>query len=303
MSDVTADSPTLTLEGFTPFAQIPRWILRNPHLSHGAVRLYGVIMTYADNETKAAFPSRETLAADIGASVATVKRYIRELEDMGAMVVTRRRNRKTGNFYANHYVLRFAEPVAGGGAVDSITPSRTHAATLSEPITPRVTDDPRRGVTDDPITRTTDLTTSTVVSPSMESRHEIVAPSVSTSETRRHAMNNNIKAEKADPISPEWYHSEERQLAIAYVGRMALHHSRGEDVEVGFVACDFEGLINKCFNLEDDSAADWLMWDRGWRPPKKAVDKLEAAIWLNKFLYALMEEHIELAFTPLPVAA
>lgn len=107
------DNGTLSIQGFTPYAQIPRWILRaGDRLSHGSVRLYGVIMTYADNDTKSAFPGREKLAGDMGVKVRSVSAYIKELEDFGALVVTRRRNKRTGNFYSNHYVVVFAEPGA-----------------------------------------------------------------------------------------------------------------------------------------------------------------------------------------------
>lgn len=126
MQDRTNNS-TLTVQGFTPYAQVPRWILRaGDSLSHGAVRLYGVIMTYADNTDRTAFPERETLAADMGVSVATIKRCIKELEDYKALSVNRRRNKRTGNFYANHYTLVFNNPW--------------------------VTDDPRPKVTGDPVT-------------------------------------------------------------------------------------------------------------------------------------------------------
>ena len=107
------NSSTLEIKGFTPYAQIPRWILRaGDKLSHGAVRLYGVIMTYADNSTRAAFPSREKLAEDMGVKPRSISTYTKELEEFGALEVTRRRNKKTGNFYANHYVLVFTEPCA-----------------------------------------------------------------------------------------------------------------------------------------------------------------------------------------------
>lgn len=127
---------TLAVQGFTPYAQIPKWILRaGDKLSHGAVRLYGVIMTYADNDTKTAFPGREKLAQDMGASVSTVKRAIKELEEFHALAVERRRNQRTGNFYSNHYTLVFENPWA--------------------------TYDPPREVMDDPITTPTILTTPT----------------------------------------------------------------------------------------------------------------------------------------------
>jgi Helix-turn-helix domain len=107
---------TFTVQGFTPYAQIPKWILRSgSKLSHGAVRLYGTIMTYADNDTKSAFPGREKLSVDMGSNLRSVSRFIKELEDFGALKVTRRRNQRTGNFYANHYILVFNDPSAENG--------------------------------------------------------------------------------------------------------------------------------------------------------------------------------------------
>lgn len=110
MQDRTNNS-TLTVQGFTPYAQVPRWILRaGDGLSHGAVRLYGVIMTYADNNTRAAFPGRDKLGENLGVKEWSVSKYIKELEKYGALKVDRRRNKKTGNFYSNHYTLMFEDP-------------------------------------------------------------------------------------------------------------------------------------------------------------------------------------------------
>lgn len=137
-------------KGFTSYAQIPKWVLRNPELSHGAVRLYGAIMSYADNATRFAFPSRETLAANMGVSVRSIGNYIAELEEREIVEVDRRRNKRTGNFYANSYTLVFEEP-----AQDS--PEEEYF--------------PRREEADFPITKPTDLpkpTSPTPPSPAME---------------------------------------------------------------------------------------------------------------------------------------
>lgn len=139
--DESTNTATFQVEGFTPFAQIPQWVIRSGSgLSHGAVRLYGVIMTYADNDTKTAFPGREAIANDMGASVASVKRYIKELEEFRALSVVRRRNKRTGNFYSNHYTLSFSDP-----------------RVISDPP-PQVVADPRTRLTALPIP--TDLCTS-----------------------------------------------------------------------------------------------------------------------------------------------
>lgn len=148
-----SSSGTLEVEGFTPFAQIPVWVLRSGgKLPSGAVQLYGVIMTYADNTTHAAFPGREQLAGDLGVSIRSIGKYIKALEEFGAMKVTRRRNKRTGNFYANHYVLRFSNPWEA--------------------------ECPRRREPGDPVTRPTDLTTPTsVVAPTPSSPDVSAQPS------------------------------------------------------------------------------------------------------------------------------
>ena len=110
MADDNHTSGTLEVEGFTPYAQVPVWILRKPDLSLGAKALYGALMSYADNRTKLAFPGQERVAADLGCTVRTVYKYMKELEESGILSVERRRNKRTGNFYANSYVLRFADP-------------------------------------------------------------------------------------------------------------------------------------------------------------------------------------------------
>ena len=153
---------TLTVKGFTPYAQIPKWILRNPELSHGSVRLYGVIMSYADNETLAAFPSRETLAKDMGVTVRSIGSYISELEKAGVMEVERRRNKRTGNFYANHYVLCFNDPA-------TIEPEEEYF--------------PRREEADFPVTKPTTLTKPTSSLPSSPAMTNPLTPSHSDGHT------------------------------------------------------------------------------------------------------------------------
>lgn len=110
MSEHTNKS-TLTFQGFTPYAQVPVWIIRSGKaLSQGARALYACIMTYADNSSKTAFPSRLKLAHDLGCTEKSISRYIKELEDFGALVVDRSRSARTGNFYANNYTIVFDSP-------------------------------------------------------------------------------------------------------------------------------------------------------------------------------------------------
>lgn len=239
---------TLEIKGFTPYAQIPRWILRaGDKLSHGAVRLYGVIMTYADNSTRAAFPNREKLAEDMGISVATVKRAIKELEEYGAVEVTRRRNKKTGNFYANHYILVFNDP--------------------------RVISDPPREVTDDPITRPTVLN---IDPPSFTSEDES-----SNSIKELHAQTS-LKPDD-DKLSPNQRY--ELKVVLRNIGKQLSQGQKFYDEEVQETWWTFVGMMEDAFKEDFDNTgmAD-LLHNGKWTVSAKVADPYEAGKELNKII-------------------
>lgn len=126
MDDSTS---TLSVKSGTKFAMTPRWVARaGKALSPNAKALYTVIMTYADNNSRSAFPGQERLGADLGVSVSTVHRAMKELEAFGALEVERRRKPGTGNFYPNRYTLVFDEPQTSD---DDRTP-RSHPSVTSE---------------------------------------------------------------------------------------------------------------------------------------------------------------------------
>lgn len=88
----------------SPFAAIPTQMLADPSLSDKAIRLYGVLKTYSNNDGWGAFPGRERLAERMGCSVASVKRAIAELEHAHWLFVERSRN-EGGNWTSNRYVI------------------------------------------------------------------------------------------------------------------------------------------------------------------------------------------------------
>lgn len=214
-------SSTLTVSGFTPYAQTPVWVLRaGDKLTSHARSLYGVIMSYADNTTRTAFPGRETLAEDMGVSVATVKRAIKELEDFGALIVERRRNKRTGNFYANHYTLVFADPRS---------PQEADFPRQEEPEPPWVTHDPRPRVTHDPVTTPTTTTTPTdpslrSPSPSGQSHSSLRSPSTSG----RRSNTEQILLEHVKQIVQASDPETEQAAADSFIAEFEAHH--GEDI-------------------------------------------------------------------------
>lgn len=124
MEDSTS---TLGVRARTKFAMTPRWVARaGKALSPTAKALYTVIISYADNDSYLAFPGQELLGSDLGVSVSTVHRAMKELEKFGALEVERRRNPRTGNFYGNRYTLVFDDPMTSQDeSIPRSTPSVT----------------------------------------------------------------------------------------------------------------------------------------------------------------------------------
>jgi len=138
---------TQTSSGITTdnrFVIIPQWVLMSP-ISDGALRLYAVLMKYADGGTRTAFPSRAALARDIRKSADTVDRYIRELEELGALHVERRKKSNNEN-WSNLYTVvtvnpRVAASMRPGSRTDAAE-NKTHITRPTSRVTSTGVDDP-----------------------------------------------------------------------------------------------------------------------------------------------------------------
>ena len=92
------------------FAMIPHWLILS-NISDGALRLYAVLMKYAEGGTLQAFPSRARLAADMRKSVKSVDRHLKELEALGAVRVQRRKKAGSHENRSSVYTLVTANPI------------------------------------------------------------------------------------------------------------------------------------------------------------------------------------------------
>jgi len=115
------------------FAIVDEWVI-NLDISDRAFKLYAILARYADNDTHKAFPSRDTLAARLRCSKASVDRAVMELVDAKAI---EKRHR------AYNSVLYTVLIDAPEGVI-------THEDTMSSPVITDV-------VTPDDVTRTTEL--------------------------------------------------------------------------------------------------------------------------------------------------
>jgi hypothetical protein len=121
------------------FAIVPEWLL-DAEISDAAVRLYAVLLRFGQS-SGARMPSRSTLARRLRKrSTDTVDRAMRELVELGSVVVENRFD--GGQRLTNRYLVRTSRPRGGdvgGGRKNAATPIRaatpTSAATHTDAAT------------------------------------------------------------------------------------------------------------------------------------------------------------------------
>ena len=74
----------IALHGFT---QLPNFILRNPKISIGAKTVYSLLLSYAWHNDLC-FPGQDRLAKDMGMGIASVNRFIKELEECSLIEIS-----------------------------------------------------------------------------------------------------------------------------------------------------------------------------------------------------------------------
>jgi len=117
----------------------PVQLLRNPSISSHATRVFGLLDSYSDWDTQTAFPAQARLAEDMGVSVPTVRRAIKELVDSG-FVMVRAANDARGMRVGTIYALFDApqRPSEADGSTDDsgmITGDHANRSPVSTPLT------------------------------------------------------------------------------------------------------------------------------------------------------------------------
>lgn len=91
------------------FAIIPEWVLY-ADVSPAAIRVYGTLNRYANDNTGKCHPSRATIAKKCHINVKTVDRAIQELIALGAVVVEHRKVDGTDEWASNEYTVIMSPP-------------------------------------------------------------------------------------------------------------------------------------------------------------------------------------------------
>ena len=100
MDPLTATEPIdVTSSGKVKFAMIPNVYARDATVSVTARLVWIILDSHERRDTKECYPSMDTLADEVGASVSTVQRAIKELVRVGWLTVTSRRAARRPNIY------------------------------------------------------------------------------------------------------------------------------------------------------------------------------------------------------------
>ena len=115
----------------TPFVIVPVWVMRDTSLSDRAVRLYGVLYGYV-GEKKVAWPLQSTLAKDLNCGLASLKKALKELVDVGAVVRNPRYRENSNEIIGCWYTIVSDDPK--GVANILANPSQHTGYPLASPL-------------------------------------------------------------------------------------------------------------------------------------------------------------------------
>lgn len=125
MKTITPPTQKYILNKDNYFAMIPEWVLYSS-ISANAIRLYCVLARYADKNSGDCFPSRSTITEVSGLSPRNISAAVKELQDLGALLV-KRRFTDVGGYQSNLYTVITAKPLMQ----DDTTPLMQDDTTLS----------------------------------------------------------------------------------------------------------------------------------------------------------------------------
>lgn len=228
------------------FSMVPHWLLE-ANVSGNAIYLYAVLMKYADNDTREAFPSRARLASDLSKSVDTIDRLAKELCALGALQITRRSRPNSQESYPNTYTLITKNP--SEVAAPMRPPSRTHAA----------------------LTRPTELDPLNTSFTSDESDEEKSCTSEQSSDAKN--PGNLSRTQRTQLIR-----------SLQAVGQLLQAGHKFYDEDPYYAWAMFTDQLSQAFPEKFDEYFADLLHNEKWTVSAKVADPYQAGIELNKII-------------------
>ncbi|WP_102157803.1 helix-turn-helix domain-containing protein [Zhihengliuella halotolerans] len=250
------------------------WVFGLEGLNQNEKLVLMCLVHHADNEKRETWVSVSRITTECGyaaSSVKTVRRSLQSLRGKG-LIDYKGRTRKDGsgqssNLYTVHWgsTPRADSPTPLGSTAPGVGAENPTNKEVNQPVPDR----------------------------------ESVSRAIEDSSPMFHGLHGQSpiprdKAAEADPISPEFYGSDIRQQLLAQVQAIAWNMEHGKQIEAADESDELYVMLEETFGVSLDE-----MLDRGWAtPPKKCVDKLNAAIWLNKLLATFQVEAHALEWAP-----
>lgn len=254
------------------FGQVPHWVTESP-ISDGAYRLYAVLLKYADNQSKDAYPSRVTLAKALRkSSVRTVDKFVAELKAAGMVKVINRKRAGSKQNYTNLYYVITANPHANDELQAVADAEGWEIADAGDPVQ-KIAPPPAENCAEN-------YTQVNYTQPSFTSdqrSEELVAPSP--------GGRGLSKGQLADPIGPEFHASQDRKLLVSIIKGAATARSRGATDAAEDLEWKFEETAEQV--LGGDGAIGYMMLDHMQKPYRiknTHANGKAAGKWLNQLI-------------------
>lgn len=248
ITDAGVDEILSEVQADDYYAIVPEWVLFHADLSHGAVRLYGVLRRFAD-QRGIAFPGLSAIGEKYGVVPRSVTRHMDELITAGAITRKRRlgtAGRATSNLYRVHSRPTFLH------VKDDFNPDTTAATTAATKARTALPDDQRTKMSDGARTKMSDgptdknvrLTTATL-------NHNQEDPQSSGA----------LRAPTADPVetsssSNQFRNAGAGEGAAAANGDLDEH---GDAPRAGQAPRNPEGILSAMM-LNPDEASRFRVW-------------------------------------------
>lgn len=268
------------MKSMKPYERI-EWAYSIPDLNPTQKHVLVNLAFRANSTTWRAWPSLGKIADDLSMSRSsrpTIRKALKALRDRGLIHYQEQRAGLGEDQKSNQYVVAF-----------NVTPwcSEHHPLVLTTPPpgAENTTNGEENGE-ENGESYTPSSDDEATVAPSLQGADAATAPYQAT------------QAEQADPVSPAWYQSRERQMAIDLIRQCGWYsgadrdeqdRAKYEDVEAHLV-----GLLEESLGSEEFG----MVYDY-WTFSKAHMDPLKAATKLNQLISAVKTEHPGgIAYTP-----
>lgn len=260
------------------------WALARTDLTATEKLILISLVNRADNRTRQCWPSLARIATDCGLSPnsrRTIQQATKSLSEKGLITVRPRRQADRLAQTSHMYTVHWPDGEVGAES--------TYLGADS-------TDVGAESYTNRDMNQVMNQVNLSTSNPDGSDHREELAPSTEVEAASERAS----RAAAADPISPEFYQSEDRKTLLTSVQHMAELKTAAdpENTDSYSRLCDavdlFENNLVTMFGQDD--LLDSLIWDMSWQPPKDCTELYKAAVWLNKFLHTWNNEAGPLAW-------